>query len=179
MRLFHISETPGIKQFIPRPSPSHFKGLTNDVVFAISEDLLHNYLLPRDCPRVTYYAGESTTANDQLKFMRSSADYVMTIEEGWRERIVTTTLYCYEFDSAGFRCIDKGAGYYVSESVIEPIKEIVITDAIAEICKRKVELMFIQSLVSLADEVRHSTLNFSLIRMRNVWDIDDWLARQE
>ena len=51
-RLFHISEEGGIDQFDPRPSPSFFAEIKGDVVFAISGKLLHNYLLPRDCPRV-------------------------------------------------------------------------------------------------------------------------------
>lgn len=72
-RLFHISEEPGIKMFVPRPSPSHFDGITGNVVFAISESLLHNYLLPRDCPRVTYYASETTTTEESAIFFENSA----------------------------------------------------------------------------------------------------------
>ena len=54
--LFHISEESDIARFEPRASgypipPGHL------VVWAIDESRLCNYLLPRECPRVTYYAG--------------------------------------------------------------------------------------------------------------------------
>jgi hypothetical protein len=68
-RLFHISEEPNIALFEPRPSPSFFESITGDVVFAISDELLHNYLLPRDCPRVTWYPSDTTTETDKERFM--------------------------------------------------------------------------------------------------------------
>ena len=58
--LFHVSEELGIERFEPRPSPS----ADEPVVWAIDADRLRNYLLPRDCPRVTYYAGRATAAAD-------------------------------------------------------------------------------------------------------------------
>src|ERR1700761_6216311 len=83
-RLFHISEEPGIQLFEPRPSPSHFDGINGDVVFAIADDLLHNYLLPRDCPRVTWYAGPKTTDADKERFMdNSAANYIVVVESSW------------------------------------------------------------------------------------------------
>ncbi|RFM27351.1 hypothetical protein [Deminuibacter soli] len=42
-RLFHISETPGITLFEPRPSPSFFEGIAGEVVFAIEERLVAGY----------------------------------------------------------------------------------------------------------------------------------------
>ena len=51
--LFHISEESDIARFEPRAS-EYATGL---VVWAIDETRLCNYLLPRECPRVTYYAG--------------------------------------------------------------------------------------------------------------------------
>jgi hypothetical protein len=46
--LFHISEEPGIELFEPRVSEGR-----GPVVWAIDADRLRNYLLPRECPRVT------------------------------------------------------------------------------------------------------------------------------
>jgi hypothetical protein len=51
--LFHVSEDSGIERFEPRPS----RYADEPVVWAIDADRLRNYLLPRQCPRVTYYAG--------------------------------------------------------------------------------------------------------------------------
>jgi hypothetical protein len=168
LKLFHISEQPGIELFEPRPSPSVFEQITGDVVFAISDSLLHNYLLPRECPRVTYYASSDTSAADKAKFWGSSnADYIITVESTWYQRIADATLYCYEFPTDNFTLLDECAGYYVSYLQVEPIAERVISNPIAEILKRNIELRFAPNLKELAAAVAKSTLNFSLIRMRN------------
>src|SRR5688572_23660030 len=61
--LFHISQESSIDRFDPRAS-EYASGL---VVWAIDADRLRNYLLPRECPRVTYYAGPETTPADVEK----------------------------------------------------------------------------------------------------------------
>ncbi|WP_259067377.1 DUF6886 family protein [Mucilaginibacter sp. X4EP1] len=167
-RLFHISEEPGIKIFEPRPSPSNFDAITGNVVFAVSEKLLHNYLLPRDCPRVTYYASPQTTKVDRDTFFKhSAADYVMAIESAWFNKIANTTLYCYEFSPDSFVLLDECAGYYISYQAVAPISVTIISNPVEEILKGNVELRFTPDLNQLADEVKRSSLNFSLIRMRN------------
>ena len=53
-RLFHVSDQPDIIRFAPRPArPGHPNDPGRPVVWAVGERLLHNYLLPRDCPHVT------------------------------------------------------------------------------------------------------------------------------
>jgi len=54
--LYHVSEYSHIERFEPRPPPCSGVGPVESVVWAIDEEHLHNYLLPRDCPRVTFYA---------------------------------------------------------------------------------------------------------------------------
>jgi hypothetical protein len=167
-RLFHISEQPGISIFTPRPSPSHFDNITSDVVFAISEQLLHNYLLPRDCPRVTFYAGTNTTDEDKRLFMgNTTAGYVIAVENNWYQQIKQTTLFCYEFAPDDFMLIDECAGYYISYKPALPIAVAVIDDIMAALLHRNIELRFMPALIGIADAVRNSTLQFSLIRMRS------------
>ncbi|WP_183563676.1 DUF6886 family protein [Mucilaginibacter sp. SP1R1] len=167
-RLFHISENPGIGIFEPRVSPSHFDNITGDVVFAISNSLLHNYLLPRDCPRVTYYPAENTTADDKQRFMgNTTAGHIIAVESGWYQRIKQTTLYCYELPVDDFVLIDACAGYYVSCKPVLPIAETPVHDMMAELLNRNIELRFMPSLGELATAIAASSLNFSLIRMRN------------
>ena len=143
-----------IKTFEPRPSPSTFPGLNMPVVFAISEKLLHNYLLPRDCPRVTFYKKRDSTEADIERFFGNSVN--------------KTTLNCYEFLTETFRLLDETAGYYFSYSKVEPIEEIKIHNPFKEISKRKnIELRILPSLLQIASEIAASSLGFSLIRMRN------------
>jgi hypothetical protein len=167
-RLFHISEEDGIESFDPRPSPSFFAEIKGDVVFAISDKLLHNYLLPRDCPRVTYYAGPTTSPEDRQTFLgQSRASHVVAIEAGWFPRVNGSALYCYEFEPGNFTCLDEVAGYYISYGQEIPVSRRRIDDIFGELLKGDVELRVLPELWTLANAVKDSSLSFSLIRMRN------------
>ena len=160
--LFHVSEQPGIQLFEPRPS----QYVQEPVVWAIDADHLRNYLLPRDCPRVTFYAGSKTTPPDVEKFLGSSPA-VVAVESGWLDRLRSCRLYCYHVPAETFECIDECAGYFVSRKSVVPASVEFFDDPIAELLKRGVELRFLPSLWSLRDAVVSSTLQFSLIRMQN------------
>ena len=160
--LFHVSEESGIDAFEPRPSGY----VAEPVVWAIDEVRLRNYLLPRDCPRVTYYAGRDTSAADVERFLGSSPA-VVAIENGWVERVRSCRLYLYHFPPDTFECLDECAGYFVSRKRVVPARVEIIDDAMAELLKRGVELRFVADLRPLRDAVVRSTLQFSMIRMRN------------
>jgi hypothetical protein len=160
--LFHVSEESGIERFEPRPS--QYAG--EPVVWAIDADRLRNYLLPRECPRVTYYAGRETTAADVERFLGSSPA-VIAVESAWLERLRSCRLYCYHMPAETFECIDDCAGYFVSREAVVPARVQVVDDLLAALLGRGVELRFVPNLWSLRDAVVSSTLRFSLIRMRN------------
>jgi len=160
--LFHVSEVAGIERFDPRPADSGGE----PVVWAIDSARLRNYLLPRDCPRVTFYAGEKTSAPDIEKFLGSSKA-VVAIESAWLDRLRSCRLYCYHMPPETFECIDRCAGYFVSHSPVVPAKVEVFDDLMAEIVRRGVELRIMPDLWNLHDAVAASTLQFSMIRMRN------------
>ncbi len=166
-KLYHISEDPTIKVFEPRPSPSYFLDIQGDVVFAISDQFLHNYLLPRDCPRVTFYSKDDTTDTDRMLFLPRAHKYVVVTESKWLPIIKQTTLYCYELPADTFTLLDEGAGYYISYTSITPISVKAITDIETELQRRNVELRIVDSLQTIAKDVSGSSLQFSLIRMRN------------
>jgi hypothetical protein len=172
-RIFHISESPGITRFDPRPDA---EGIER--VWAIGESRLHNYLLPRDCPRVTFYATASTTVADRARFFSvSDSESVVAIERGWLERVRDTRLYLYEFAPAEFELTDAIAAYWTHDAAIEPIDCIVVADPLAELARRAVELRVLSSLWPLRDAVVASTLGFSIIRMRNAQPRDARLER--
>jgi hypothetical protein len=160
--LFHVSEEPGIARFEPRPSPY----ADEPVVWAIDADRLHNYLLPRDCPRVTYYAGPETAAADVERFLGASPA-VIAVESAWLERLRSCRLYCYHLPLQTFTCVDECAGYFVSRRPVVPTHVQAVGDVLAALLGRGVELRFVPDLWSLRDTVVSSTLRFSLIRMRN------------
>ncbi|HXD31617.1 MAG TPA: hypothetical protein VN643_10895 [Pyrinomonadaceae bacterium] len=160
--LFHISEESNIERFEPRAS----EYTAWPVVWAIDSDHLRNYLLPRDCPRVTYYAGRETTPGDVERFLGSSQS-VVAVESSWFENLRSCCLYCYHLPPDTFECLDECAGYFVSKSPVVPAYVESFDDPIAELLKRGVELRFVPSLWQLRDAVVTSTLQFSAIRMRN------------
>ena len=160
--LFHVSEESGIERFDPRSS----EYTDVPVVWAISQERLQNYLLPRECPRVTYYAGPDTTAADIERFLGSNSS-VIAIENAWYERLQSCHLYCYRMPPETFECIDVCAGYFVSKVSVIPERVEVIDDVITRLLSCGVELRFVSNLWPLRDAVVGSSLQFSLIRMRN------------
>jgi hypothetical protein len=160
--LFHVSEEPAIKLFEPRPS----KYVPEPVVWAIDEVRLRNYLMPRDCPRVTYYAGNKTSQEDVEQFLGLSSA-VVAVESTWFDRLRSCQLYCYRLPPETFDCFDECAGYFVSRAPVVPGGVSIIHDVIGELLRIGVELRFIPNLWPLRDAVASSTLQFSFIRMQN------------
>ncbi|UCB43272.1 MAG: hypothetical protein JSV77_01085 [Dehalococcoidales bacterium] len=168
MRLYHISDQPGIRLFEPRHVPHPSVDVKDDVVWAVDEDHLHNYLLPRDCPRVTFYATEQSDPVDVERLIGpGGARYVIAIESYWLPEIQRQSLYKYELDPASFTVLDEGAGYYISRQEVVPLSETKIDDILMALLEYSVELRITASLWELREAVIHSTLQFSIIRMRN------------
>ena len=166
--LYHISDQPGIERFDPRPAPSPRPGLEGHMVWAIDRDHLHNYLLPRDCPRVTFYALPESKPEDIARLMAgSSAKYVVAIESRWLPVLRSERLYQYELPADSFTALDAGAGYYISRAPVTPRSVTPIDDLLVELTRHDVELRVMPSLWKLRDLVIGATLQFSIIRMRN------------
>jgi len=167
-RLFHFSDDPSITRFVPRPPPSASAGVTDDVVWAVGGRLRHNYLLPRDCPRVTFYPAPGSTPGDVARLMAgTSAGHVVAIETGWMPALRHGCLYQYELPPDTFVPIDEGAGYFVSRAPVIPLGVHTIDDLLGELLACDIELRVMPSLWPLCDAVVASSLHFSCIRMRN------------
>jgi hypothetical protein len=160
--LLHVSEEAGIRRFEPR--------LTNmlkyPVVWAVDAAHLRNYLLPRDCPRVSYYSTANSTAEDVSEFLGGSKA-VVVVEERWLDRIASARLYCYRMPPESFACIDEGAGYFVSEEAVVPLSVEMVSDPIRAIRDAGADFRSVANLWPIHDAVARSSLQFSMIRMRN------------
>ena len=167
-RLSHISEDGSIIRFEPRLPPSVDGGVTEASVWAVDEKHLPNYLLPRDCPRVTYYPLPTSKQEDVQKLIGpGGSHHVVAIEAAWFERSCKNPIWIYEFPSDSFSAVDIGAGYYVSKVAVVPSGKRKISEALAELISLGVELRVVPSLWPLRDAVIESSLQFSCIRMRN------------
>jgi 8-oxo-dGTP pyrophosphatase MutT (NUDIX family) len=160
--LIHVSEESDIKRFEPRPS----EYTAECVVWAIDPTRLCNYLVPRDCPRVTYYAGRTTSPADVERFLGSS-QAVVAVESDWWDRVLSCHLYCYYLPQETFQCIDECAGYFLSRDVVVPARVQLVNDPVTELLRLGTEVRFMPELWPLRDAVVASTLSYSLIRMRN------------
>lgn len=168
LRLYHISDKPGIKLFEPRPAPSKSARQEGEMLWAVDYEHLHNYLLPRDCPRVTFFALEGSDPKDIERLMAgTSFKHVVVIESAWLLRVQEHSLYQYEFDPQGFDSVDKISGYWISRKPVVPIAETRIDDILGALSKHDVELRIMPSLWKLREEVINSTLGYSIIRMNH------------
>jgi hypothetical protein len=166
--LYHYSEEPGIRRFVPRPATDSPE--STPVVWAIDEQHAMNYWLPRECPRVIYRNSPAVNADDLARFFSSStADAVIAVESGWLERIRATSLYEYTFASTSFESKDRMAGYSISYEPVEPITVQPAGGLIARILACKdIELRFIPELHTIRDAILLSSVDhFSIIRFRN------------
>ena len=166
--LFHVSDRPGITRFEPRPPPLGNTPFTGRMVWAVGQRLLHNYLVPRDCPRVAFYAGPRTTAEDAERFLGiTTARHVVAIETAWLQALCTECLYIYALPNETFQPVNKGAGYYISRQGVTPRSMETVEDILACLAACDVEVRITPSLWPLRDAVFQSTMRFSFIRMRN------------
>lgn len=165
--LYHISDRADIVRFDPLPAPSG-SGQTGKLVWGIDDQHLHNYLLPRECPRVTFSPGPETTKDDFLKFFSGSADRaVVAVETEWLDHIRSAELYCYTLPAKDFYLLDPIAGYHVAEVPVVPEDVVKINDILKALSDAEVEFRMMKSLWLLHDAVAASSLHFSMIRMRN------------
>lgn len=166
MRLFHVSEESNIGEFVPRTPTRDDLDKSTKLVWAIDEKRLPNFLTPRNCPRVAYYAGENTTASDRDKFFSSSTiSHAVVIENQWFEKMKNTSLYLYELDEKDFVLQDSIAGYYVAETPQIPKAKYKLTDLFYELINRNVEIRMVDNLWDIAEKIEKSTLNWSFCKM--------------
>jgi hypothetical protein len=168
LRLYHVSDLPNIARFDPRPTSRTDVATLGDVVWAVDEGHLQNYLLPRDCPRVTFYALPTSAPEDIGRLLAgTSARFVVAVESAWLPAIRKARLYVYELPTETFREYNADAGYCVSSEAVSPLSVTTIDDILTVLLQRNVELRVMPSLWKLHDAVVASTLQFSMIRMRN------------
>lgn len=167
-KLFHVSEEPDIALFKPRPVSNSDRRVNGFAVWAIDEEHLPGYLLPRDCPRVTYARGPRTTVSDDEHFFGiSTARSIIAIEARWIEPAMNIPVYAYEMPAKAFEALDSHAGHYISRVAVEPLRVRKISNPLAEMLKHDVEVRIVKYLPSLHESVAKSTLSFSNTRLRN------------
>jgi hypothetical protein len=163
--LYHFSEEGGIAAFVPRTIASRPE--LPAAVWAIDDEHAPLYWLPRDCPRVAFWALPTSTPEDRARFLgQTTARMVIAIEAGWLDRVRRTTLFAYHLPRESFTATE-GPGYHISRVAVAPLRVEPVGDLLTRIVARDVELRLTPSLWPLYHALLPATLHYSLIRMRN------------
>ncbi|MGH2609846.1 MAG: DUF6886 family protein [Tepidiformaceae bacterium] len=166
MRLFHFSDDPDIRSFVPR-TPPHRPEI-EAFVWAVDEDHTATYLFPRECPRVLLWLTPETTLEDRERWWGNRPDtpLIAHVEWDWYETLRTHVLYRYELPPATFEPLEDDAWMWVSRATIEPLRVDAINDIPAAMAEAGVELRLMKSLAPLW-KAWESSVHFSGIRLRN------------
>lgn len=169
MRLFHFSEEPDIDVFVPRPPLA--RPAVEPLVWTVAEWHAPQYYVPRDCPRVVFWAGADSTPEAVTRFL-GGAQRVLAIEPGWLERVQSATLYRYEFVPDSFTRVDDIAGYWVSRETLRPLHVDRLDGLPRRLAAEGVELRLVEPLWAYHLQVVASSLLFSGNRLSNARDYD-------
>lgn len=166
MALYHFSEDPTIARFVPRPPLARPE--VEPLVWAIDDWHAPLYYVPRDCPRVCFWPLPTTTPEDRERFFGGVADrMVIAIEAAWLPRLRACALYRYTMPPETFVSLHDH-GVHVSRETVVPLAVEPLGDLLARLTEAGVELRVCGSLEPLWRAVSHTSLHWSLIRMRNV-----------
>ena len=164
--LWHVSEDATIARVEPHRAAT---ALTDEpLVWAIDTRHLPLFWFPRDCPRLTFWAGPRTSDEDLERFLDRSRDRrVHAVEGSWLDPMRTASLLAYRMPETSFEPDDEVAGYWVSREPVVSLELVELGDLLAKHAAARIELRLVPSLWPLADRVVESTLEFSGIRLRN------------
>ena len=139
--LFHFSENPHLETF----RPHHAKGREGGPPYVWATDAPHAplYWFPRECPRITFWADESTTPEDRERFFGlGSAERVHVTEIGWLVRMRAAELYAYHFDPEPFELYPDPGGFWVARGTVVPLLCETVGDLLERHAEAGIELRF-------------------------------------
>ena len=138
-------------------------------MWAIDSEHVPAYWFPRELPRGTFWAIDTTTDDDVERFLTGDRTRrVHAIEASWLADLRDTRVFAYRLPAATFEPYGRAAGYFVSREPVEPIEVVELHDLIARHAEAGIELRIVPELWPLWERVIASTLEFSGIRLRNL-----------
>jgi hypothetical protein len=164
--VYHFSEEPEIRRF--RPHVASTKPGTEPLVWAIDAAHAPLYWFPRECPRVTFWAGPETPAVAIDRYLSGDAGgRVHAFESAWLERLRAARLFVYRFPAADFEALAEADGHWIARREVAPLDVEPVGDLLARHAEAGIELRMVPSLWPLHDAVPGTGLRFSIVRMRN------------
>ncbi len=125
------------------------------------------FWFPRECPRATFWPGESTTDEDVERFLEGVRRRVHAIEGEWLSRFRRARVLAYRMPEATFGPHESVGGYWVSRESVAPLELVELGDLLALHAEAEIELRIVPNLWPLWNRVIASTLEFGGIRLHN------------
>src|SRR4029077_15471608 len=117
-QLWHASDDGLIRRFEPRARPQHDS--PEALVWAIDSEHVPAYWFPRDLPRGTFWAVDSTRDEDVERFLTGARTRrVHAIESSWLPMLRDAHVFAYRLPPASFERYERAAGYWVSRPAVE------------------------------------------------------------
>jgi hypothetical protein len=165
--VWHVSGDGSIGRFEPRAEPGHDS--PDALVWAIDREHLPAYWFPRNCPRATFWAVETTSDGDVERYLTGDRSRrVHAIQSDWLDAFRAARVFAYRLPGATFEPYGRAAGYWVSREPVEPLEVQELDDLLGTHAAAGVELRIVPDLAVLWQRVIASTLEFSGIRLRNL-----------
>ncbi len=167
-QVLHFSEDPHITQFVPHVARTAQQ--PEPYVWAVGHDRAPDYWFPRHCPRALAWATPETSRADADRIIGAGCgDRVHAIEFGWLEALRTVRLYAYRF--AAHRFVPFGSPVPHAQVANEPVEPLGPPEPVGDLLQvhavAGIQLRILDNLWPFWDEVIHSTVGFSGIRMAN------------
>lgn len=165
--LWHVSEADSIRRFEPRSNPAHDS--KEALVWAIDSNHVPAYWFPRECPRGTYWAVNTTSDRDVEQFLSGDrSSRVHLLQADWLGALRDARVFAYRLPHEPFEPYGRAAGYWVSRDPVVPLEMVEVGDLLVKHAEAGVELRIVPKLLPLWQKVIDSTLEFSGIRLSNL-----------
>lgn len=163
--LWHVSEDATIARFEPHRAATAMHD--EPLVWAIDTRHLPLYWFPRDCPRGTWWADETTTAEDADRLL-AGASRVHALQADWLGFMRSAHVVAYRLPEETFVEDADVGGYWTSREAVEPLEMVELGDLLQLHAAAGIELRIVPDLWALWQRVIASTAQFSGMRLRNL-----------
>lgn len=164
MLLHHFSEDDSIQLFephIPKTNPAQ-----PPAVWAIDSEHAPLYWFPRDCPRVAVWPRDEAGPSVFQEVFCTAARRLHVMEFSWLEKMMSTSLYRYDFDAADFGPWAEASGQWISAATVDPVGCSPVGDLLDLHRQASIELRLVDSLLPIAAIAEDDRWDFSMVRLR-------------
>lgn len=160
-----MSEDPTIARFEPHRAATALRD--EPLVWAIDTRHVPLYWFPRECPRGTWWADETTTPEDADRLL-AGAPRVHAVQSDWLGSMRDAHVVAYRLPDETFVEDGEVGGYWISREPVEPVELVELGDLLALHAAAGIELRVVPDLRALWQRVIASTVQFSGMRLRNL-----------